>query len=354
MKRIKYSEQEMVYSKEYPSIFPGESGWPCFHSPVSPRQNYQILLSDDKPLWMPLCTELLFFSPSIIPENIARANVMESEEFDPSKYGGKDFFGVIWEYRPESMGSMVRPGNPVLTDVSEWKEQIHFPDLNSYDWAGCAERNADYLNDGRLKTMVVYTGFFERLVSFMDMSEALITMIDEDAAPDLNDLFSNLADFYIKYINLCKKWFQVDHIVLHDDWGAQRGPLFSPGICQARIIPHLKKVVAATHKLGLSFELHSCGKIDSMVPLMIDAGVDAWSGQSMNDKDTLYKLYGDKIHLGISPPLLPANASADEYAKAAIEFVRKYPSGTVYVAPQFGMQQKMNVEIYRQSRILFN
>jgi hypothetical protein len=49
--------------------------------------------------------------------------------------GGKDFFGIEWEYIPQVGGSMVRPGKgALLEDVNDWEKVIKFPNLDDYDW----------------------------------------------------------------------------------------------------------------------------------------------------------------------------------------------------------------------------
>ena len=67
------------------------------------------------------------------------------------------------------------------------------------------------------------------------------------------------------------------------------------------LLPYVKRLVDFTHSQGLIFELHSCGKNEILTPVMIEAGVDVWKPQPMNDIKYLCKEYGDKIRIGISP-----------------------------------------------------
>ena len=78
---------------------------------------------------------------------------------------------------------MVRPGKPLVTDIEHWEDVVQFPDVDAWDWAGCAEDTKAMRSDGRIVCISLMTGFFERLISFMDMTDALIAMIDEDAKP---------------------------------------------------------------------------------------------------------------------------------------------------------------------------
>ena len=95
------------------------------------------------------------------------------------------------------------------------------------------------------------------------------------------------------------------------------------------IVPYLKRLTAHCHSKGIFFDLHSCGKNDLLVPAYIEAGVDSWSGQNLNDKETLYEQYGDSIILGIESelPWIPGATPEPEAAlSAARRFVNKYGS----------------------------
>ena len=68
---------------------------------------------------------------------------------------------------------MVKPGNPLLEDVNDWKEKIVMPDIDSWDWAGSAAQNKEYLSNGNNNLFWLLNGcWFERLISFMDFEEA--------------------------------------------------------------------------------------------------------------------------------------------------------------------------------------
>ena len=43
-------------------------------------------------------------------------------------------FGINWLFIPVAGGSMVEPGNPLMTDMNEWEEKVVWPDIDSWDW----------------------------------------------------------------------------------------------------------------------------------------------------------------------------------------------------------------------------
>lgn len=268
---------------------------------ITSRENWLRFLRGETPQWMPLVSEVQFIHPAIVPDNMARGAVMENQKVSHDQFGGPDMYGVQWVYDPVVGGSMEAPAvPPILKAIEDWPDVIHFPDIDSWDWEGAAARNRDYLSPDRLRSTTIFTGIFERLISFMGFEEAAMTLIDEDYAEELGELLTKLTDTNIKLIEKMKQYFDVDLVCFHDDWGGQQSPFFSLQTCREVLVPHLKRVVDYCHSHGILLELHSCGHNDALVPAMVEAGVDAWCGQPMCDKFALWEQYGEKLAIGIN------------------------------------------------------
>lgn len=268
---------------------------------ITSRENWLRFLRGETPQWMPLVSEVQFIHPAIVPDNMARGAVMENQKVSHDQFGGPDMYGVQWVYDPVVGGSMEAPAvPPILKAIEDWPDVIHFPDIDSWDWEGAAARNRDYLSPDRLRSTTIFTGIFERLISFMGFEEAAMTLIDEDYVEELGELLTKLTDTNIKLIEKMKQYFDVDLVCFHDDWGGQLSPFFSLQTCREVLVPHLKRVVDYCHSHGILLELHSCGHNDALVPAMVEAGVDAWCGQPMCDKFALWEQYGEKLAIGIN------------------------------------------------------
>lgn len=268
---------------------------------ITSRENWLRFLRGETPQWMPLVSEVQFIHPAIVPDNMARGAVMENQKVSHDQFGGPDMYGVQWVYDPVVGGSMEAPAvPPILKAIEDWPDVIHFPAIDSWDWEGAAARNRDYLSPDRLRSTTIFTGIFERLISFMGFEEAAMTLIDEDYAEELGELLTKLTDTNIKLIEKMKQYFDVDLVCFHDDWGGQLSPFFSLQTCREVLVPHLKRVVDYCHSHGILLELHSCGHNDALVPAMVEAGVDAWCGQPMCDKFALWEQYGEKLAIGIN------------------------------------------------------
>jgi hypothetical protein len=333
---------------------------PIYNFPVPRREAFIAAIRDRKPIWQLTGIEHKHFMPRLYPDNVARALVSEVKPFDNlTQGGGKDIFGIQWDYVPVAMGSMERPGPRLLEDANDWEDKIVWPDIDSWDWAGSAEENKPFFETDQAVGTWFQNGWFERLISFMGFEGAAMALIDEDQQEAALALFDRLADCYISIIDRFLEYFPgIDFFYMHDDWGSQRETFFSPDVVKEMIVPSMRKVTDHIHSLGRIAELHSCGQIMKQVPNMIAAGWDTWSGQSMNDSVALYEQYGDKIVLGVMPPEFDKDNTTEEEQRAlAREFAVKFcrpdkPCVLSYGASSI-MTEAYRQELYKESRRLF-
>lgn len=351
----KFDPSELEVIGKYNEKYPHAPQLTKYNTPVTPRENYLRMFRGEKPLWMPAHQDNQYFGPNCLPDVIARgiAGSFNADPVDMDHIGGKDMFGVEWVFVPEVNGSMPKPGFRLVPDIDEWEKYITFPDVSSWDWAGSAERNRDFIHQGLATSLAIHNGLFERLASITDMEDTLMALIDEDSKPAVHRFLDRLCDLYEEMIDTAVKWFDLDLIWFHDDWGSQRNALFSLETCREMIVPYLKRVTDCAHRNGLYVELHSCGKNEKLVPAMIEGGVDAWRGQAINDKDMLFREYGKDIILGIEPTKLPSDTQdMEQLEKDCRAFVDRYAaSGRVY-SSMFKMPPKSRDFIYKMSREL--
>lgn len=127
--------------------------------------------------------------------------------------------------------------------------------------------------------------------------------------------------------------------------------MFSLETCREMLVPYLKRITDCAHENGLYVELHSCGKNEKLVPAMIEAGIDAWRGQAINDKQMLFEKYGYQIILGIEPTKLPADSQdLEQLEKDCREFVERYASSGRVYSSMFKIPPKARDLIYTMSR----
>jgi|LSQX01.2.fsa_nt_gb hypothetical protein len=331
VKKIPFDEKELQVVKEIPSPYPGFPATRVLNRPVNGRENYKAFYQR-QPYFQPGVggSDSAFFSPAVIPDNVARHFVYDATAADlrtsNPNYDGKDMFGIDWEYIPQVGGSMVRPGKPTLDDANDWEKVLKFPNIDEWDWAGDAERNKAFLAEDRWNVIWMLNGaYFERLISFMEFQNAVVALIDEDQQDAIHALFTATTEMYKKIIDKVVEYYpQVDCINFHDDWGSQQNPFFSQETAMEMIVPHGKELVSYIHSKGKFADLHACGHIEKRVECFIEMGWDSWSPQPMNDTVKLYEEYGDKIIIGVQVPPLPADATEEQQVEAAKKLAETY------------------------------
>ncbi len=295
---------------------------------LTPRENYLRFLKNKDYEWTPTSLDQLPFRPCLVPDNVCRGFVSQQKPF-PGKYGGKDIFGCDWVYE-DLVGGAIETGI-LFEGIEDWEKYVVFPDLDSWDWAGCAEENREYLQTDKIIASTIFTGFFERLISFIGFEASAMALVDEEQQPCVHALFDRLADLYIDMLGRMKKYFNIEMVDIHDDWGTQRSPMFSAETHAEMIAPYIRKVVEGAHAAGVYMEQHSCGMIEPLIPNLIATGMDTWRGQAVCDKEKLVGLYGDRFKFGVE--LRPESPVDDERALALLEDTyRRYRGKRIWLA----------------------
>ncbi len=356
-----YSNDELKVVAETPE-FPWMPSIKVYDYPISARDAVRSYLLDRKPAWQLIGVESQTFSPRIVPDAISRGWVFEAKPFDAATSGGgPDMFGIEWVYQPKVGGSMEKPGRPLMEDANDWPDWVKFPDVDSWDWEGSAKENNDvYLTDSIYSQAWLQTGWFERLISFMDFEEAIVAISDEGQQDAIKAFFDRLSDTYIDIIEHYALYFKnVGGFYIHDDWGSAQNTFFAPELVREMIVPYMRRVTDCLHDHNYAAELHSCGNNIRQVPNMILAGWDAWAPQvETNDIAEIYDKYGNQILISTVPPVKfdPATASEEEQRAVARAYVKRFcdpdkPSALNYIGEYSSMlTPTFREELYVQSR----
>lgn len=328
--KIMFSEKELEIVSRIPNRRdPNAPGSPVYNYPISPKEAVRRLYGRSA-VWIPTDVETGIFSPRVIPDDIARGFVFESNMMSPEEFGGKDMFGVEWVFVPVAGGSMEKPGMPhLLEEAADWKEKIVWPDVDSWDWEGSAAANRDFLKNGKSNMLWFLNGAgFERLISFFGFEGAAMALIDEEQEDDLKELLTRLTDLYIRLVDIsCEVYGEgIDGFTYHDDWGSQRSPFFSQEVAEKFFVPQMRRLTDHIKAKGKIADLHSCGHIEDRIRAILDGGWQSWTPMPMNDTQKLYREYGDQIIIGVCDEPLPEGADEERQARQAENFVRAFYS----------------------------
>ena len=251
---------------------------------ITPRENMLMAYRHEKPYWVP--------SPSF-DQDTCIPSVLEE---GPTGLGvTEDGWGVHWLLEPGQPGPMPDESFQRLTDITEWRESLVFPDVEKYDWeAGAAKDTANWDRENKVSACILVNGLFERMHALMGMEDAMCALITDPE--ESFALLSAIADHKITYLKKIAQYYKPDKIQLHDDYGSGDRTLMSVETWRELIKPNLKKIVDACHELGMIYEHHSCGYIAPLVGDLVELGVDAWNPvQLANDPEALLKQYAGKF-----------------------------------------------------------
>jgi hypothetical protein len=300
---------------------------PVYDFPITRKANTIASIKDRSPLWLNTNIEYTAFAPSIIPDNVAKGSVIEAERSDKHRYGGRDMFGVSWVYMPLLGVSVVKPGGFILTDIKDWRRNIHFPDIDKWDWKRSAADNLEYLAGDRANLLKLVNGcWFERLESFMSLKRACAAVADKNQRRAVKALTHELTTLMMWIVDYACRYYNLDVIQIHDDWGSRKEPYFSEEAARDIYLPEMKRFTKHVHSLGKICDLHVTGNISGQVEVLVEAGFDSLSPMGMNDTVSLYERYGDKLALGViyDKPFNPLTATDNEKKAAAIDIAERF------------------------------
>ena len=264
---------------------------PLIDFPITPAENFKRSWKRQTPMWSPM--SITDFDSLRI---IGRHAYLPAFGKDRVEY--TDDWGCEWVYVPEVGGSMLKPGTKILDDITNWEKMLKFPDWKDNDWQVPAENfYKNRKNPDKVFSLNIGAGCTQMLVSVLGgYEEAMLAMAIEPEA--VKDFFEAFVDNIIQRYDLLHKFYPtIDVVGYNDDWGTERGTFFSAAYFEAMVYEPTKRLFDHVKSSGdICFELHSCGKIESFVPYMIDLGADILQIQRRaNDMPMLKEKYGDKI-----------------------------------------------------------
>jgi uroporphyrinogen decarboxylase len=140
------------------------------------------------------------------------------------------------------------------------------------------------------------TGFFKiyLLVGFDNYMDYIYEYPDE-----LKILMDRLADLQIDIAREAIKR-GADCIWLANDYAFNQGPFISPKVLWEFDFQYVKRIVDAVHKMGVPCVLHSCGKQEKTLDMIVELGVDALHAMQPSADNDIRKIkqrYGRNLTL---------------------------------------------------------
>jgi uroporphyrinogen decarboxylase len=135
---------------------------------------------------------------------------------------------------------------------------------------------------------------FERAWTLAGMETVLMAMIDEPSFA--NELFDRIVAFDLA-VTRAALGFDIDGMRFGDDWGQQRGLIMGPALWREYILPRVAKLYGLVKAAGKRVFIHSCGRVEELLPDLIDAGVDVFNPfqPEVMDVESMKTRYGSRL-----------------------------------------------------------
>ena len=211
-----------------------------------------------------------------------------------------DEWGVTITWAPNTPGPFPvhDAEHKVLKDITQWRDVVHAPslDFTEDDWAPFAEKAAKIDRNEQFACPTIAPGLFEQSHYLMGMDDAMANFYLE---PDeMHDLIKYLTDYELRFAEQVCKYMKPDAIIHHDDWGTQISTFMSVDMFEEFFQEPAKEVYGYYHDHGVELCVHHSDSFAAtLVPNMIDIGIDIWQGclAQSNDIPDLVKKYGGQI-----------------------------------------------------------
>lgn len=183
-----------------------------------------------------------------------------------------------------------------------------------------------------------WSSFWHDAIDLFGMENLLIKMCNESELVEL--LLEKISAYYLA-VN--QGIFEaagddIDIFFIGNDFGGQTGPLIGPEMFEQFIYPHLERLIDLGHKFGLKVQMHCCGGVHELIPLMIKAGLDALHALQPDcygmDLATLKNKFGAKLILngGIDSKNILIDGSVDYVKEQTRKVLDIMTPGGGYIA----------------------
>ena len=286
-----------------------------------PIDNLRELLAGGSPAWTPFSLDV-----GAIPglsEPIARQFREKTGAASHAEYFGADFrlFSLRAHFGGDDPAALHREIEPGATfdewGIGHWAGGLEGTLERMYPPLAAAEsvREVDALPSPRIEANVdasAIAGFhaagypvfgyagsiYEWSWWLRGMERFLVDLAEE---PELAEAVIRKVEEHTTRLALATARRGVDVLCVYDDAGTQRGMQISPAWWRRFIKPAWQRVLAAVRREcpDVRFFLHCCGKIDAIVPDVIELGFDILHPLQPECVDfaTVYRQYGKRIAL---------------------------------------------------------
>ncbi len=216
------------------------------------------------------------------------------EEIAPDMF--RDVFRVVWDRSIDK--DIGNPNEPLIKEPV--MDNVYFPDPHDPRFFANIESEIEKKPD-MFRVFQIGFSLYERAWSMRGMENILMDfMLYPDFAHKLLD---RIADYNIAQVEKALT-YDIDAVYFGDDWGQQHGLIMGIDTWKEFIYPRLLRMYKRVRDAGKYVMIHSCGDVDELFPLLIDAGLNSFNPfqPEVMDVGSILKEYRGRLsfHGGLS------------------------------------------------------
>ena len=189
------------------------------------------------------------------------------------------------------------PAHIVIKDIEHWRDYVKVPRVvyDAQEWEPFIAKAEAIDRKEQFVTPFVAPGVFEQCHYLLEIQNCLMAFYEY---PDeMHEIIDCITEFELDYAAEICKYLKPDALFHHDDWGSQRSTFLSPEMFREFYKPAYEKIYGYYKSHGVELIIHhSDSYAATLVPDMIDMGIDIWQGvMTTNNIPELIQKYGGKI-----------------------------------------------------------
>ncbi|MGQ8334953.1 uroporphyrinogen decarboxylase family protein [Sunxiuqinia sp. A32] len=216
------------------------------------------------------------------------------DEIEPNMF--QDVFKVVWDRSVDKDIGM--PVEPLIKEPC--MEGVYFPDPHDPRFYANIEPEIAKKPD-MFRVFQIGFSLYERAWTMRGMENLLMDfMINPDF---VHQLMEKIADYNIAMIEKALT-YDIDAVYFGDDWGQQHGLIMGIDTWQEFLYPQIQRMYKKVRDAGKYVMIHSCGDVDELFPLLVDAGLNCFNPfqPEVMDLEEILPMYRGKLafHGGLS------------------------------------------------------
>ncbi len=138
---------------------------------------------------------------------------------------------------------------------------------------------ADPIKRDRYRITSIFMLLWERMQALHGFENCMLDMMED--TPEINELADRITEYDIAVIHNMYRigGAQFDSFNFSEDWGTEIDLMVSPALFRSFFLPRYQRIFSAAHDCGWHVWMHSCGKINKAIPILIEAGVQVLNMQ---------------------------------------------------------------------------